>query len=376
MECTLFVLGSQYVLFGWGRNYPFTPSGGCVMLEPSDMESCWWFGDQPRIPIPGAKGFNMFVGDSIQDVIVFLGWRDAKVPGGIKCEGTGFLQLYDGHGYIVTVRHVAKKLGSDPFVVRVNNHRGAARLIDADEIKWFCPDDALIDLAITPAKFDGPLFFPQHLIYSNERCENVGIGDICYTAGLFHFIAGHKRNLPFLFTGHIALMPPHGETIPIGNDRDGIDHVEGYLVENNAIKGASGSPVFVRPSTHLTFGGTPLGVMAGKTDIYLWGIYQAAWFLPADAILAEGVQARPNDVVPVGVGVVVPIATLVELLERQDLKEMRDKTPRVEVIPARLAGLSSKNEESFPPASDVPPSDRERFNSLLSAAARKHEPED
>jgi hypothetical protein len=203
----------------------------------------------------------VFIGDSIQDVIAFLGWRDPNSPGGIKCEGTGFLLYYDGHGYIVTVRHVAEKLGADPYVVRINKHRGPADLIDADEIQLFYPDDPLIDLALTPAKFDGPLFFPQDKIYSKERAGAIGISDICYTVGLFHFIAGHKRNLPFLFTGHIALMPPSGEKIPVGNDKNGIDHVEGYLIENNAINGASGSPVFVRGSTELTMGEKRLHVI-------------------------------------------------------------------------------------------------------------------
>jgi hypothetical protein len=299
----------------------------------------WWLGDPPRVEIPGAKGFSMFVGDSIQDVIAFLGWRDPALPGGIKCQGTGFLFLYDGQGYIVTVRHVAEKLGSDPFVVRVNKYRGPAQLIDADNVKWFYPVDAMIDLAVTPANFDGPLYFPHDKVLSQERNGPVDIGDICYTAGLFHFISGHTRNLPFLFTGHIALMPPPGEKIPVGNDRGGIDLVEGYLIENNAINGASGSPVFVRPSTALTMGGTPLNVMAGSTDIFLLGIYQAAWFLPPDAILREGVKARVSDVVPVGIGVVVPIHKLVELLETDELKEMRAKSPPLETVLARKVGV-------------------------------------
>jgi hypothetical protein len=343
------------------------------MKEP---ETTWWFGDQPRIPIPSAKGFNVFVGDSIQDVIAFLGWRDEKAAGGIKCEGTGFLFFYDGHGYIVTVRHVAEKLGGDPFVVRVNNHRGPALLIDADEVRWFYPDDPLIDLAVTPAKFDGPLFFPQKLVYTQERAGVIGIGDICYTAGLFHFIAGHKRNLPFLFTGHIALMPPSGEKIPVGNDKGGIDHVEGYLIENNAINGASGSPVFVRPSIHLTAGGVDLHAMCNKDDIFLFGIYQAAWFLPPDAVLREGVKARQTDVVPVGIGVVVPVIKLVELLEIPELKEMREKTPRVEPIPARRVSASVSDAESDLPANDANPTHREDFMRLVGAAARKRERED
>jgi hypothetical protein len=244
-------------------------------------------------------------------------------------------------------------------------------LIDADNVKWHYPADRLVDLAVTPANFDGPLYFPADKIFSQQEHGPTGIGDFCYTAGLFHFVAGHTRNLPFLFTGHITLMPPQGETIPIGNGKDGIDLVEGYLIENNAINGTSGAPVFVRPTHRLKVRPQEPnhGVMTGDDEIYLLGVYQAAWFLPPDAILRQSVMAKANDVVPVGIGVVVPVHKLVELLETRELIEMRAKSPATQIIPAIPTGVSAPGEDSH--AKDANPQHREYFTSLINAAARK-----
>ena len=309
----------------------------------------------------------MFVGGSIQDVVAFLGWRDPKSPGGIKCKGTGFLLHYKGQGYVVTVRHIAEKLGSDPFAVRINRYRGAAQIIDADEVNWHYHADSLVDLAVTQANFHGPLYFPEQQILSQNDHGPIDIGDFCYTVGLFHFISGHSKNLPFLFTGHIALMPPPGEKIPVGNEGGGTDYVEAYLIENNAIKGASGSPVFVRPTTRLRAGDQDLNVLASRGDIYLMGVFQAAWFLPPDAPLREGVRAKATDVVPVGIGVVIPVYKLVELLESKEMVEKREQSPKVEPISATLAGISSAEHES----SDANPRHLEDFTRLVDVAARK-----
>jgi len=336
----------------------------------------WWLGDPPRIEIPGAKGFSVYVGNSIQDVIAFLGWRDSKAPGGIRCEGTGFLLHFGGQGYIVTVRHVAEKLGDDPFAVRINKYRREALLLDADHVKWYYPADLTVDLAVTPANFGEPLYFPEDHIFSQEKHGPAGIGDFCYTAGLFRFIAGHKRNLPFLLTGHVALMPPLGEKIPVGTESGGTDHVEAYLIENNAIKGASGSPVFIRPTYRLTGvrrEDRDHGIVTVDDQIYLLGVYQAAWFLPPDAVLREGVQARATDVVPVGIGVVVPVHKLVELLNIEDLKEMRAKNPPIEtMVPARNVGVSSPLKNAEQRADDEEnPQHLEDFRRLVDVAARK-----
>jgi hypothetical protein len=282
----------------------------------------------------------VFVGDTIQDVVVFVGFRDTGAPAGIRPEGTGFLIHYDEVNYLVTARHVAKKLGLHPFVIRANRHKGAASLFDADYVKWHYPEDKLIDLAVTPVTLqveaeNGPLYFPQELFLTESKMNElvIGIGDECYTVGLFHFIAGHRRNLPMLYTGNIALLPPSGEKIPVGNEQGETDHVEAYLIESGAINGASGAPVFVRSSRGLKGFFPDTTVMVTDTQFYLFGVFQAAWFLPPDEPLRLGVRAKPTDIVPVGLGVVVPATKLIELLEGDAVKNDRKKRPRASAQP-------------------------------------------
>jgi hypothetical protein len=175
-------------------------------------------------------------------------------------------------------------------------------------------------------------------------------------------------------TGHIALMPPAGEKIPVGNENTkATEWVEAYLVESRAINGASGSPVFARPA--ITFG--PIKLDSGmetkalwpESEIRLLGLFQGAWFLPPDDPLRKAVQSKDGDVVPVGLGVVVPSYKIIELLEEPALADERAKRP---AVGARKATVS----EVAPPATDENPNHREDFRRLLGAAARKPPQED
>lgn len=55
------------------------------------------------------------------------------------------------------------------------------------------------------SKYD-VLYIPDHMIGWADG-HNIGIGDMCYTIGLFHLLSGKKRNLPIVHTGNIALLP-------------------------------------------------------------------------------------------------------------------------------------------------------------------------
>jgi Trypsin-like peptidase domain len=341
----------------------------------------WWLGEPPRIQRPGAsEGFYVFVGDSIQDVVVFLGFRDTNAPAGIRNEGTGFFLFHDDCCYLVTVRHVAEKFENSPFVIRANRHKGPAELLDVDNVAWYFPREEQIDLAVAAITVfaevgRGPLHFPSSRALDNAKLKSlrVGIGDECYTVGLFHFVAGHKRNLPLLYTGNIALIPPPDEKIPVGNSKGGADLVEAYLIESGAINGASGSPVFVRSS--LTVRNLPVGdsSIVALHQIYLLGVFQAAWFLPPDEPLRQGVRAKTSDIVPVGLGVVVPAQKLMDLLERDDVKNDRKQKPTNAARMTNLSAVAVDDEEDGLPSTELHPKGRERFNSLLTAAGRKRE---
>jgi predicted aspartyl protease len=108
----------------------------------------------------------LFVGNSIQDIVVFLGFRDSNSPAELRLEGTGFLIFYEGTGYLVTARHIAEKFQETPFAIRANRHKGSAVLLDIDHAKWHFPKEAEVDLALTAIIVyaetgNGPIYFPM-----------------------------------------------------------------------------------------------------------------------------------------------------------------------------------------------------------------------
>lgn len=346
------------------------------------METSYFLGQPPRVTIPNSGGWNVWLGSDVQNTVVFLGFADSASPGGIAVEGTGFLVAHDSFAYVVTARHVAKKLGSRPFHVRVNKG-GVAELVYQDGVKWFAPDDLLVDIAIaslglSPSDGYDAAYVKTEAFLTPEKLakEGIDVGDICYTVGLFRFVYGQKRNLPLVHTGNIALLPPPAETIPVGNDRNETEYVEAYLIESHAIDGASGSPVFTRASFAIhgeyTKDSTTHEVttITNKARVHLLGLFQGAWFLPPDAILGNGIKARRSDVVPVGLGIVVPAYKILELLERDDMKRIRSEAQRKSS--ARLTTVSAEQEP--PSATDENPNHRGDFTSLVNAAARKQKP--
>jgi len=97
----------------------------------------------------------MRIEDSVRDTVVFLGYpSNDPAKGGIDCVGTGFLLLYDGFRYLVTVRHVADFLGEHPFLIRINCYDGNSDNIPVDSVKWYYDSDPTVDIAVIP--FDLP----------------------------------------------------------------------------------------------------------------------------------------------------------------------------------------------------------------------------
>jgi hypothetical protein len=327
------------------------------------------------------------IGKSVYSTVVFLGYADPSSPGKIACEGTGFLIRHDTAGFVATARHVAEKLGSDPFVIRANR-RGKAELIEKDGVEWFTPEDKTVDMAIAqvdllPADgFDGA-HITKDACLTPADMRGVELGDECYTVGLFRFIYGDHENLPLVHTGNIALLPPAGEKIPVGTESGEVEYVEAHLIESRAIDGASGSPVFVRASQLITGDYVRTDVspheikrdvatLVSQNRVHLLGLFQAAWFLPPDAVLAKGVKARKSDKVPVGFGVVVPAYKLIELLERDDVRKIKSEGVK-RVIAATPTGVAAGAD---PPANDANPKHRGDFMRLVDVAGRKREQED
>jgi hypothetical protein len=290
-------------------------------------------------------GQVMRISDDVRRCVVFIGVLDNSRPGGIACFGTAFFVGYKKSIYLVTNQHIARDLNEMAFAIRVNKPDGTSDnlIIDPvmDNLTWVCnTNDPDVDLAVMPLDFDfwrrgyNPLLLPHEILLSKTDVEHhrIGIGDVCYTIGLFHLLSGNQRNLPVVHTGNIALESGD-EKIPVmdwlmsgGRRRR---YIEGYLIQTQNLRGLSGLPCFVRPTAEiddLPFPAGPVNLRVNRTEIFLLGVWQGSWDAPPDEVMAveQGTSIR----VPVGMGVVVPAAKLIEILDLPQLQAQREETTK------------------------------------------------
>jgi hypothetical protein len=238
---------------------------------------------------------------------------------------------------------VAEFLGDDPFLIRVNRYDGGSDNIRLDAVKWYYDSDPTIDIAVIP--FDLPSKGKYLARYIDDKRETwwwqkarkygVGIGDFCYTVGLFRLLAGAKRNMPIVHFGTIARTMSWEEKIPI---KDWRDHerkktvqTDAYLVESQSLAGLSGAPVFVRAANQIVSDEMvrdnpdihpgEMGDAVAMWHLHLLGVWQGAWDAPPDEVL--GAELGKEVRVPVGMGVVVPADHIHGILEGAELKAMR-----------------------------------------------------
>ena len=341
---------------------------------------------------PGSK---VRISDDIRKCVVFLGVEDgSKGDDGFRALGTGFLLGYEQCRYLVTVKHVAQGIADAPYQIRVNHTDGGAgsMMLDEDSLRWFTHSDPSVDLAVAPFQFDlkgegydvllvGMMKEKWLLAPMEAQC-----GDFCYTVGLFQFLSGKKRNLPVVHSGNIALLPSD-ELIPV-KDWDhggaGTKQVEGYLIQSESVQGLSGAPVFTRHTIEIADipfpDGSKVSAMLMQKDLGLLGVWQGAWDAPPDEVRASSLSKGVR--VPVGMGVVVPISKVGEILEMPEAKEAREmlKRKREEENAASPNSILKPDADAAPAladasldplANDANPTHREDFMRLVGAAARK-----
>jgi len=357
----------------------------------------------------GCQGFYVRIHEDLRQAVLFFGFKDTRPgKGGIDCVGTGFLLNYDDCGYLVTAKHLAHQLGNLPFLVRVNRKNGTSENLDADGVRWFEHPDPDVDVAVTPLAIGGSpgadydaIYLPRDMmatdaVISHEKLGALGVGDFTYTIGLFRLMSGERRNLPIVHFGSVAMMPGD-EKIPVRDWRDKAKtlHIEGYLVETQAMQGLSGSPVFVRPTTRFNL--QPLIAPNFVADprqsipdnhfmavvpverVFLLGLWSSSWDAPPDEVLAA--QAGKQNRVPVGIGVVVSAQKIEETLLHKDLIEMRKQIKAMRE--ALAADDAATTDSAIPTANlsvgagsdvevgDANPSHLADFTRLVDVAARK-----
>jgi hypothetical protein len=336
--------------------------------------------------LPDSPGFFMRIDREVRKTVVFIGYPDPTSETNIRVQGTGFLLLYKEHLHLVTAGHVASLFDVD-CAVRINRKDGSAITIVGDSVKWHFHPDPAVDLATAIFNIrdewgcDFALMKPE-VILANDNL--ISLGDLCYTVGMFRVMVGKNRNLPVVHTGNLARMageepiPQKDPTAP-----GGARFVDGYLVESQSLTGLSGAPVFIRESSRLGITAnekgipfpTPKIVTVYADNIYLLGVWVAAWEAPAGQVM---VNDRGREMtVPVGMGVVVPARRIPEVLDLPELEAHREKNrkKKAEEMGATPQSILIDRPVS-PPATDANPNHREDFTRLVGAAARKREQED
>lgn len=321
--------------------------------------------------------------DDARKCVVFLGiaklGSDQEfAEGGVF--GTGFLVSHTDEGgiYLITCRHVAWCAQNGPLDIRLNAKDGRGRLWHLDVVDWeYHPTDENIDVAVlrvTPPDWADCTVYPTRGFLTAEKlkAKDTGAGDLAYIVGLFYPLegGGTTRNLPVVHTGHVALMADD-EPIPMVDwrDKDKTIYINGYLIETNALPGASGSPAFVRRSIEMALVKKKKG--AGLStwvhgSIWLLGVYHGAWEGEAEPGHPSR-QRRPEGplTVPAGMGIVVPAIKVLEVLNKEKLRNERAavKATADRKRAARPYSARSTTADN--------PSHKEDFTSLLERAAKK-----
>ncbi|MFO1144099.1 MAG: hypothetical protein U1E59_17330 [Amaricoccus sp.] len=298
--------------------------------------------------------------EDLRKVVAFIGtgYDDNFVAG-----GTGFFVGYDGVLHLVTAKHVAVALREVPFVIRLNRIGGGTKPLTFDQAspinwRWYLHPDPTVDVAVLPVHLDTS---GADFAYINEDeflggrhigMDAVTIGDVAYTVGLFRLMAGKRANLPVVHSGAISLLPSD-ELVPVQDwepDKKGqTKYVQAYLVEQMSLNGLSGAPVFVRASvswTDLPSKAGTIDVLVPHARVALMGLWQGAWDAEPDAVLAldKGKQVR----VPVGMGVVVPMARIKEVLDMDELRAARERSRR-----SRADEDAASLDSAFPATEDA-----------------------
>ena len=283
----------------------------------------------------------MRIGINPTKMVIFFGVGGPE-PNDIKYGGTGFLVTDREQGthipFLITCRHVAEHLSKyQSFITRVNQRGGGAQTFTFEYgmLNWIYHPDPTVDVAgalvwILPGALDivhGDVSEEPFLAKSDE----VQWGDAISLIGLFRLHAGKQKNVPFVHSGHIAVLPDKSERVPIRNRvTKELDLAEVYLVEAQTLDGLSGSPVFLHESVEI---GVPERGVARRVfgNVRLLGVYGGSWDGEPGVVLAADRDFRGNVRVPVGVGIVTPIEKVIELIRSDGMKKGREEA-RVAVL--------------------------------------------
>jgi hypothetical protein len=203
----------------------------------------------------------------------------------------------------------------------------------------------------------------------------VELGDEVFVAGMFIPRVGELKNIPIIRQGTVAAMPEEPLATQYG------EH-DAYLVEVRSIDGLSGSPLFV-PEHPMIFTGkyferNPnfryhlIGMVLGHSEVQN----------PTGALNIEQTGAKRRSKrkqvyvgVNVGIAIAIPITHILEAINQPILRKNRERAMK-DRKQKFVADSAPPQVQELPTKPDIPPTDAERFTSLVTAAARKKPQDD
>jgi hypothetical protein len=235
----------------------------------------------------------------------------------------------NSHLYVVTAKHLAERMECCPIIMGLSYKDGSKALLEADNVHWYAhPTEArAVDVAVTPFapterdRLDlEPI--PEHVFTSGENVPkaSVGVGDEIAAIGMFTRFSYEDRHLPFVRTGHLAMLPTL--RIPVKN----FERMDAYVAE---IEGLSGSPIWARTTNSFNAAQKdrseekPSVPFNGDTHVIFLGLLHGRWRVPEET--REGQSAPYTQNVISGMSLIVPARKILEVINQPELAAMRKK---------------------------------------------------
>lgn len=279
----------------------------------------------------------MRVPDAIAKSVVYVGFTELDEDEGEERDhicGTAFVAEHDDRGrifkYLFTADHVVRDIAGKKSWLRVNLKSGGTEKVSLRNTVWFTHPreniDATACISSLGGRFDVEGVPTERFIINeaNREERGVGIGDDCFTLGLFALVSGQHQNTPLLRYGTLAMIPRD----PIRTRRYG--SMQAFLAETRSLPGASGAPVFVRESLRL-----PMQVTRpGKTEANVYPTASGSFFLlglthgfwdsesldEEEFPEYEGFEAHN-----LGLSIVVPAEKLIDIIAQPAVATLRDQ---------------------------------------------------
>lgn len=271
----------------------------------------------------------MLVPDEVRKCVGFVAYDNGR---GQPLCGTAFvasLPLVESKSarFAITAAHVldeiSKRTVNGKVLLRFNARGGGFIWIETHLDQWLRhPTDAAIDCAVIPLpvpKQADVLAFPLDGTYLTDETVaklGIGAGDEVFFPGLFIHHSGKNQNIPIIRGGTIAAMP--GE--PIATERG---PMPGYLIEARSIGGLSGSPAFVQIPRPQEWEKQPDGLKRIAPFFFFMGVIHGHWPVGplADAVTEDSLR---EEVVNMGVAIVLPAPSVMETLEQPALQALME----------------------------------------------------